>query len=81
METETKLLTVPEAARVLRVAPATLYAWCRQRRIPHVRLGDRIFLDAAAIIASAHVPAEADVAAAEFANRTKLPSLVSGGVR
>jgi excisionase family DNA binding protein len=57
MREQQRLVTVSEAAEILRVAPATLYQWCRERKVSHVRLGDRILLDAEEIIASARVPA------------------------
>jgi len=55
-----KLLTVAEAAQILRIAPATLYSWCRQRRVPCVRLGDRVLLDPSEIIRANRVPADGD---------------------
>jgi len=33
------LLTVQEAAQVLKVSPSTLYGWVWQRRIPFVKVG------------------------------------------
>jgi excisionase family DNA binding protein len=35
---EDRLLTVKEAARLLSVAPTTLYQWAYERRIPSVKL-------------------------------------------
>ena len=32
------LLTAKEAAEFLGVRPGTIYAWCKQRKIPHVVL-------------------------------------------
>ena len=65
MQTSPKLLSVPEAAAILRVSPATLYQWCRRRKVPHVRLGDRILLDPAEVIAANYVPANGDRRAGE----------------
>lgn len=42
-----KLLTVPEVAEFLGAARATVYAWCQQGKIPHVRVGDLIRFDPA----------------------------------
>lgn len=35
-------ITVHQAARVLQVQPATVYAWIRADEFPHIRLGGRI---------------------------------------
>jgi len=40
----TELLTVPEAAEVLRLRPSTLRSWVLKRRIPFVKLGSRVFV-------------------------------------
>ena len=37
--TEHELLTVPEAAKFLRVQTSTVRSWVLQRRIPFVKLG------------------------------------------
>lgn len=34
-----KLLTIPQAAALLALAPATLRKWITERRIPSVRIG------------------------------------------
>jgi len=34
-----ELLTVPEAAALLRLKPSTIRAWVCQKRIPYVKLG------------------------------------------
>jgi len=36
------LLTYEQAARALGIKLNTLYSWVRDRKIPHVRLGDRL---------------------------------------
>ena len=36
---ENDLLTVPEAAALLRLKPSTIRAWTGQRRIPFVKVG------------------------------------------
>jgi len=36
------VLSVPEAARLLGVTPATAYSWIRSGDLPHIRLGGRI---------------------------------------
>ena len=38
------LLTVLEAAGILRLKPSTLRAWILKRRVPFVKLGSRVFL-------------------------------------
>ena len=38
------LLTVREAAKLLRISPNTCYELIRQGRIPHIRLGRRILI-------------------------------------
>lgn len=39
MDRPSELLTVPEAAALLRLKPSTIRAWVCQRRIPYVKLG------------------------------------------
>ena len=57
-----ELLTVPEAAALLRLKPSTIRAWVCHKRIPYVKLGGRLVrirrADAEALIASSVVPAE-----------------------
>jgi excisionase family DNA binding protein len=36
---DSELLTVPEAAALLRLKPSTIRAWVCQKRIPYVKLG------------------------------------------
>jgi excisionase family DNA binding protein len=58
-----ELLTVPEAAAMLRLQPSTIRAWVCQRRIPFVKLGRLVRIkrtDAAAIIAAGTVAAQGD---------------------
>lgn len=37
-----RLMTVPEVASAIRVAPATLYRWVEEDRVPSVRIGSQI---------------------------------------
>ncbi len=37
-----RLLTYAEAAKLLNVRKGTLYAWVHERRIPHLRLSQRL---------------------------------------
>jgi len=60
---ETGLLTVIEAADTLHLKPSTIRAWILHRRIPHVKLGGRVFIrrnDCEALIAASVVPARED---------------------
>ena len=41
-EVVAKWLCVDELAQILDVSPATIQRWCRERRIPHVRVGRTI---------------------------------------
>jgi excisionase family DNA binding protein len=43
MTAQSNLLTINEAAALLRLKPSTLRMWVHKRRIPFVRLGSRIF--------------------------------------
>jgi excisionase family DNA binding protein len=55
------LLTVPEAAQMLRLKDSTVRAWLLQRRIRFVKLGRRVFLkrgDVQALVETCMVPAE-----------------------
>lgn len=61
MGTENRLLTANEASKLLRIAVPTLYQWAKQRKIPHVRLGDRVLFNPAEIIAAASVPIAEDL--------------------
>lgn len=36
---DSELLTVPEAAALMRLKPSTIRAWVCQKRIPYVKLG------------------------------------------
>lgn len=55
---EKRLIAASEAAAQLGVAKSTIYLLCRQRKIPHIRIGDRLLFDLDEIIAATHVPAE-----------------------
>ena len=55
-----ELLTIPEAAALLRLKPSTVRAWLLKRRIAYVKLGRRVFLrraDVEELIAQSVVPA------------------------
>lgn len=57
---EAGLLTVSEAADILRLKSSTIRAWILHRKIAHVKLGGRVFLrrtDCEALIAASVVPA------------------------
>lgn len=57
---ESGLLTVDEAAQLLRLKPSTIRDWLLRRRITYVKLGRRVFLrraDLEALISSSVVPA------------------------
>lgn len=58
MENNKRLITATEAASQLGVAKSTLYTLCRQRKIPHLRIGDRLLFDMEELIAASRVPAE-----------------------
>jgi len=45
------LLTVAEASEILRLKPSTVRSWLLKRRVPSVKLGSRVFLRAADIVA------------------------------
>jgi excisionase family DNA binding protein len=56
------LLTISEASALLRLRPSTLRAWILKRRIPHVKLGSRVFIrrsDIDALVLESVVPASA----------------------
>lgn len=55
-----ELLSVPEAAEATRLTESTIRSWLHQRRIPCVKLGKRVFLrraDLVALIEAGFVPA------------------------
>ena len=59
---EQTLLTLPEAAKLLRLKVSTLRAWRLQRKIPFRKIGGRILMhrdDIARLIEQANVPAVA----------------------
>jgi excisionase family DNA binding protein len=56
---DSELLTVPEAAALLRLKPSTIRAWVCQKRIPYVKLGRLVRIkrtDAEAIIQANIIP-------------------------
>lgn len=58
-----ELLSVPEAAEMTRLTESTIRAWLNQRRIPCVKLGRRVLLrraDLLALIEAGFVPAGKD---------------------
>ena len=60
MHNEQQLLTVTEASDVLRLKPSTIRSWLLKRRIPHIKLGGRVFLrraDCQAVIEAGLRPA------------------------
>lgn len=63
MQANESLLTVPEAADILRLKPSTIRAWILHRKIAYLKLGGRVFLrrsDCEALIAASIVPARED---------------------
>jgi excisionase family DNA binding protein len=55
---DSELLTVPEAAALLRLKPSTIRAWVCQRRIPYVKLGRLVRIkrtDAEALIRASFI--------------------------
>jgi excisionase family DNA binding protein len=57
---ENSLLTVAEAASLLRLRPSTMRAWVLRRKIPYVKVGRLVRLrraDVEALIAASVVPA------------------------
>jgi excisionase family DNA binding protein len=68
------LLTVPEAAALLRLKPSTIRSWTCQRRIPFVKLGRLVRIrrsDAEALVESSVIratPATARPASAKGRN-------------
>ena len=57
---EPDLLTLPEAAPLLRLKVSTLRAWIFRRKLPYVKLGARVLLrraDVDALITASIVPA------------------------
>jgi excisionase family DNA binding protein len=45
MSAEKKLMTVNEAAAYLGLSVHTLYSWTSQRKVPFVKLGNRVRFD------------------------------------
>lgn len=40
-----ELLTLPEAARYMRISTSTLYRWVHRKQIQHVKLGSRVLFE------------------------------------
>jgi len=54
------LLSVEQMAERLGVSRSTLYSLVKQRRIPHLRIGDRILFSAERVEAALEVAADAE---------------------
>ena len=57
---DSQLLSVNEGAEELHLTTSTVRAWILRRKIPHVKLGRRVFLrrrDVEALIAASVIPA------------------------
>jgi len=57
---ETELLTVPEAAGLLRLQPSTIRSWILNRRLPFVKLGRVVRIrkaDCDSLVTESTVPA------------------------
>lgn len=52
-----QLVNVTEMATRLGVSRSSLYVLARQRRIPHIKVGDRVLFDPDKVIAALEVPA------------------------
>lgn len=62
MHNTCELLTVNEAAAILRLRPSTVRAWVLRRKIPYVKLGARVFIkrsDLESLLTASVVPAVA----------------------
>jgi excisionase family DNA binding protein len=63
------LLTIPEAANILRLKVSTIRAWVLQRKLPHVKLGRRVFLrrrDIESLIDASVVPARSSAVCSDI---------------
>lgn len=40
-----RMLTLAEAATVLRLSPKTLYSWTSRKKVPHIKLGGRLLFN------------------------------------
>jgi len=58
MDINRRLVSACEAAVALGIAASTLYGLARQRKIPFVRLGDRLLFDVQEIIDFSRIPSE-----------------------
>ncbi len=59
------LVTLPEAAKLLRVKVSTLRAWRAQRRLPFLKLGGKVLLrrsDVQSFITASLIPAKKEAA-------------------
>jgi excisionase family DNA binding protein len=60
MNNEFELLTVIEAAKLLRMQPSTIRAWVSQRKLPYIKLGRLVRIrraDCVALVEGSLVPA------------------------
>jgi len=55
-----KLLSVVQMAERLGVAKSTLYALAKARRIPHLKIGDRVLFDPEKVEAALEIEATGD---------------------
>ncbi len=63
---ESELVTLPEASKILRVKVSTLRAWRAQRRLPFFKVGGKLLLkrsDVQRFIDAGLIPARKEVAA------------------
>ena len=61
------LLTIPEAASLLRLSPSTIRSWILQRKVPYCKVGRLVRIrrvDVEALIAASVVPVRAALEAA-----------------
>ena len=60
---ERSLITIVEAAELLRLRPSTIRKWLHQRRLPKIKLGRRVLLwrgDCEALVLRSIVPRRED---------------------
>ncbi len=47
MERKRRLVNIKEAATYIGLKVSTLYGWVSEKKIPHVKIGDRVLFDIA----------------------------------